>query len=97
MFTRSRRVPVKNRDRAIAFYSALLGVEHDMQALTFEERSDNVSMLLHVNVANRLDDALAFIWSNGGRVLDPDPSDAGEDRYALAMDCEGNHLALYAE
>jgi len=99
MLTRSRRVPVKNRDRAIAFYSALLGVdlERDAQALTFEERSDNVSTLLHVSVADRLDDALAFIWSNGGRVLDPEPSTAGEDRYALVMDCEGNHLALYTE
>jgi predicted enzyme related to lactoylglutathione lyase len=80
----------------------LLGVdlERDAQALTFEERSDNPQkiedgMLLHVNVANRLDDALAFIWSNGGRVLDPEPGAAGEDRYALVMDCEGNHLALY--
>ena len=99
MLTNSRRVPVKNRDRAIAFYSTLLGVdlEHGGHAMTFEERSDNVSMLLHVNVANRLDDALAFIWSNGGRVLDPEPDDGGAERYALVMDCEGNHLALYTE
>jgi predicted enzyme related to lactoylglutathione lyase len=50
---------------------------------------------LHVHVADRLDDALAFIWSNGGRVLDPAPEEDGAARYALVMDCEGNHLALY--
>lgn len=99
MSTNSCRVPVKNRDRAVAFYSALLGVDltRDVQGLTFEERGDNVSMLLHMTVANRLDDALAFIWSNGGRVLEAEPSHEGEDRYALVMDCEGNHLALYTE
>jgi predicted enzyme related to lactoylglutathione lyase len=93
MFTRSRRVPVKNRDRAIAFYSALLGVDLERQthALTFEERGDSVSTLLYFNVAHRLEDALALVWSNGGRILQPEPTDC----CALVMDCEGNHIALY--
>jgi predicted enzyme related to lactoylglutathione lyase len=98
-FTGSRRVPVKNRDRAIAFYSALLGVDLGRQSttLSFDERGDNESTLLHFNIANRLDDALAFVWSNGGRVLEPDAVAAGRDRCALVMDCEGNRIALYTD
>jgi predicted enzyme related to lactoylglutathione lyase len=99
MFTGSRRVPVKNRDRAIAFYSALLGVDLERQstALSFEERGDDGSPLLHFNVAKRLDDALAFVWSNGGRVLEPEPIVAGHNRCVLVMDCEGNRIALYTD
>ena len=97
MFKRVRRVPVKNRERAIAFYSALPGVD-DRQStvLSFEESPDNVASLLRIDVANRLDDALAFVWSNGGRVLDPEPVADGDARCAWVMDCEGNRVALYA-
>jgi predicted enzyme related to lactoylglutathione lyase len=99
MFTGSRRVPVKNRDRAIAFYSALLGVDLERQstALSFEERGDNESTLLYFNIAKRLDDALEFVWSNGGRILVPEPIVAGRDCCALVMDCEGNRIALYTD
>jgi predicted enzyme related to lactoylglutathione lyase len=99
MFMRTRRVPVKDRERAIAFYSALLGIdlEQQSQALLFEERRHDASALLHFNVADRLDDALAFVWSNGGRVLEPEPIAAGQQRCVLAMDCEGNRIALYTD
>jgi len=99
MLTRKRRVPVKNRDRAIAFYSALMGVDLERQsnALTFEESDENVTTLLHLNVSHRLDDALAYVWSNGGRVIEPEPQVAGDERRALVMDCEGNHVALYTD
>jgi predicted enzyme related to lactoylglutathione lyase len=97
MSIRSRRIPVKNRDRAVAFYSTLLGIDLERQAhvLTFEEARDNVPTLLHFKVAQRLDDALAFVWSNGGRVIEL-PSEVGErEGRALVMDCEGNRVALY--
>ena len=98
MFMRVRRVPVKNRERAIAFYSALPGVDNwQSDALAFEESPDNVATLLRIDVANCLDEALAFVWSNGGRVLDPEPVAAGSARCALVIDCEGNRVALYAE
>jgi predicted enzyme related to lactoylglutathione lyase len=99
MFMRTHRVPVKDRDRAIAFYSALLGIdlERQSQALSFEERRQDAPTLLYFNVANRLEDALAFIWSNGGRVLEPEPIVAGDRRCVLAMDCEGNRIALYTD
>jgi predicted enzyme related to lactoylglutathione lyase len=97
MFMRIRRVPVKNRERAIAFYSALPGVDiGQSDALAFEERDNTVAGLLRFDVANRLDEALAFVWSNGGRVLEPEPTAGGSDRCALVLDCEGNRIALYA-
>lgn len=96
MFNRVRRVPVKNRERAIAFYSALPGVDDRQSiALSFEESSDNVATLLRIDVANRLEEALEFVWSNGGRVLDPEPVTDGDARRAWVMDCEGNRIALY--
>ena len=96
MFKRARRVPVKNRERAIAFYSSLPGVDdRQSTALTFEESPDNVATLLRIDVSDRLDDALAFVWSNGGRVLDPEPINDGDARCAWVMDCEGNRVALY--
>jgi predicted enzyme related to lactoylglutathione lyase len=98
MPTRVRRVPVKNIERALAFYSALPAAD-DWQstALSFEEANDEVATLLRIDVANRLDDALAFVWSNGGRVLDPELCGEGNARYAWVMDCEGNRVALCAE
>jgi predicted enzyme related to lactoylglutathione lyase len=96
---RTRRVPVKDRERAIAFYSALLGIdlEQQSQALSFEERCQDAPALLYFNVSERLEDALAFIWSNGGRVLEPEPIVAGHRRCVIAMDCEGNRIALWTD
>ena len=94
MFTRVRRVPVKNRERAIAFYSSLPGVKQQSDTLSFEE-DDNVATCLRLDVANCLDEALAFVWSNGGCVLEPEPIADGSARRAIVMDCEGNRIALY--
>ena len=95
MSIRGHRVPVKNRDRAIAFYSALLGADLKQQAdvLTFEERNEDVPTLLHLTVSRRLDDALAFVWSNGGCILQPE-IDVDRNGCVLVQDCEGNHIAL---
>ena len=96
MFKRVRRVPVKNRERAIAFYSALPGVDDcEANSLSFEESPDNVAALIRIEVAHRLDDALEFVWANGGHVLDPEPITEGSTRRVLVMDCEGNRVALY--
>lgn len=90
-------VPVRNRSRAIAFYSALLGVDLGIEdetsaPLRFEER-DDAPALIQLRIAS-LDAALEVVWSNGGRVLEPERLEERPVRKVLCMDSEGNHLAL---
>lgn len=99
MNVRTRRIPVKNRERAIAFYSALLGIELEglEHALIFDESEDDVTTLLHFDVADRIDAALEVVWSKGGCVLELGEHASGSDYRALVLDCEGNRIALCAE
>jgi predicted enzyme related to lactoylglutathione lyase len=92
-------VPVRNRQRAIAFYSALLGIELDEREasilLTFEEQEEPAA-LIHFRI-HSLERALEVVWSNGGTVLEPELLDAPPVRKILVLDSEGNRLALSAE
>ena len=71
MNLKTRRIPVKDRDRAIAFYSALLGIDllEDTSAVCFDEIDGTSEAPLCVDVAQPLDDVLAMVWSNGGRIV----------------------------
>lgn len=102
MSDESRRpgVPVRNRNRAIAFYSALLGMDLGIEDETFApvrfEECDDTSALIQLRIAS-LDAALEIVWSNGGRVLEPERLEETPVRQVLCMDCEGNRLALLTE
>jgi predicted enzyme related to lactoylglutathione lyase len=89
-------VPVQNRERAIAFYSALLGIDLERAGgaprLEFKEGAAAPDPI-HLRIAC-IDAALEIVWSKGGRVLEPERLDAGRVDRILVLDSEGNRLAL---
>jgi predicted enzyme related to lactoylglutathione lyase len=92
-------IPVRDRSRAIGFYSALLGIDLDRETsapLRFEERADANPALLRLRIAS-IEEALAVVWSNGGCVLEADPASDGNERFAVVIDTEGNQLTLLAD
>jgi predicted enzyme related to lactoylglutathione lyase len=92
-------IPVRDRNRAMGFYSALLGtdLERDNSALLqFEEREDADPASLRLKIGC-IEEALAIVWSNGGCVLEAERQIEGRAPYALVMDTEGNRLTLVAE
>lgn len=92
-------VPVRDRNRAVAFYSALLGVdlgvEQKSALLSFEEQTD-AAALIQLRIRS-LDEALEAVWSNGGRVLEPERLEEFPVRQILVLDTEGNRLALVTD
>ena len=97
MVMRCLSVPVQNLTRAKAFYSALLKIDLERQprSLKFERRSEPSMPLLRFDVTDRFDEAISFVWSNGGRIIEL-AATPNDKRNALVMDCEGNCIALYA-
>jgi len=92
-------VPVKDRARALMFYSAVLGRDLREQGASppsFEPRATGNDTILHLRIDGGLDAALAVVWSSGGRILDADALDL-DRRYALVLDSEGNRVALYTD
>jgi predicted enzyme related to lactoylglutathione lyase len=97
--TWSLGIPVRDRNRAIGFYSALLGMDLRRDSsgpLQFEEGEDANPVLLRLKIGC-IEDALAIVWSNGGCVLEAESQIEGRAPYALVMDTEGNRLTLVAE
>lgn len=110
-------IPVKDIDRAIRFYSAVLGARvakeefgggamgvlpHEGPAnggclvvKEGEEPSDR-GPLLYLNAAERLDDAIAAVEPNGGRILEPKHAIPPHGHRAIFLDSEGNRLALHS-
>jgi uncharacterized protein len=109
-------VPVLDIDRAIGFYSAVLGqpvqkheapgfamgvFHHEGESIggclfRYEENgpSDH-GILLYFNCEGRLDEAVAAVEANGGKVLEPRQSIAPHGFRAIALDSEGNRIALH--
>jgi predicted enzyme related to lactoylglutathione lyase len=96
MNVRAQRIPVKDRSRAIAFYSSLLGIDltTDTSVLVFEQTGCESESPLLVDVAHRLEEVLALVWSNGGRIIE---AELGSQPCALVMDCEGNRVELHGQ
>ncbi len=111
-------IPVKDLDRAIRFYSAVIGapvgkeefegggaigvLPHEGEAnggclvvKEGEEPSDR-GPLLYLNAAGRLDDAIAAVEANGGRILEPKHGIPPHGHRAVILDSEGNRLALHS-
>lgn len=110
-------IPVTDLDRAIRFYSAVLGKEVAKQSAPgFEfgllpHADSNVSgclavlddnkpsengPLIYLNVSGRLDEAIAAVQANGGRIVRERHSIGPHGNRAIVVDSEGNRIALHS-
>ncbi len=111
-------IPVKDLDRAIKFYSAVLGgnvkkeefggtgigvlphSEGDAGGCLLKGESDEPSTkgpLLYLNANGRLDQAIAAVGANGGKVLEPKHQIGPHGYRSIVLDSEGNRIALHSE
>jgi hypothetical protein len=110
-------LPCVELDRAIAFYSAVLGCEiHKEEAPGFsmgvlphqgssvggclvvmnDTKPSATGILVYLNCDGRLDEAIAAVSDNGGRVLEPKHAIGPHGFRALILDSEGNRVALHS-
>jgi uncharacterized protein len=110
-------IPVLDLDRAIAFYSAVLGVpvkkeEYPGMAIgvlphagsdvggclhqSDADRPADRGPLLYFNAQGRLDEAVAAVEANGGKVLQAKHSIGPYGYRAVVLDSEGNRVALHS-
>jgi predicted enzyme related to lactoylglutathione lyase len=110
-------IPVLDLDRAIQFYSAVLGSavtkqefpgmaigllphgEGEIGGCLYLKDGDCPSRqgpLVYLNVQGRLDQAVAAIEPNSGKVLEPKHQIGPYGFRAIILDSEGNRLALHA-
>ena len=110
-------IPVKDLERAIRFYSAVLGApvkreefpgmtigilphnDGEVGGCLFKNEGDEPSSkgpLLYLNANGRLDQAIAAVEANGGKVLQPKQPIGPYGFRAIALDSEGNRVALHS-
>ncbi len=110
-------IPVLDLDRAIAFYSAVLGSpvrkqeypgmaigllpgsDPDVTGCLYtkdgEQPSDH-GLLVYLNAQGRLDEAVAEVEPNGGKVIGPKHPIGPYGFRAIIIDSEGNRIALHS-
>jgi predicted enzyme related to lactoylglutathione lyase len=110
-------IPVLDLDRAVRFYSAILGsavqkqnypgmtiallpgTDSDVTGCLFardgEQPSDR-GLLVYLNAQGRLDQAIAAVEPNGGKVLQPKHPIGPYGFRAVILDSEGNRVALHS-
>ncbi len=114
-------IPVTDLDRAVRFYSAVLGAAVQRQEfegmkfalLPYEQgavsgcltpgcpgektnRPSAQGPLLYLNCQGRLDQAIAAVTANGGKVLQPRHQIGPHGYRAIVLDSEGNRIALHS-
>jgi predicted enzyme related to lactoylglutathione lyase len=110
-------IPVLDLDRAMRFYSAVLGAalqKQDYQGMAFallpgadsdvsgclfmkaDERPSDRGVVVYLNAQGRLDEAIAAVEPNGGRVVLPKHQIGPHGFRAVICDSEGNRLALHS-
>jgi uncharacterized protein len=110
-------IPVLDLDRAMRFYSAILGGEvtrqefpgmaigllpgydSDVSGCLFSKAEESPSAtgpLIYLNAQGRLDEAVAVVEPNGGKVLQPKHQIGPHGFRAVILDSEGNRLALHS-
>ncbi len=111
-------IPVKDLDRAIKFYSAVLGApvkkeqlpemaigilphqDGEVGGCLFKREGEEPSQkgpLLYLNANGRLDQTIAAVESNGGKVLVPKHAIGPYGSRAIVLDSEGNRVALHSD
>ena len=111
-------IPVLELDRAVKFYSAVLGQEvkkHEFPGMTIgvlphgdgevggclfvsaEERPTDKGVMVYLNANGRLDDAIAAVAPNGGKVVQPKHPIGPFGLRAIIIDSEGNRVALHSD
>jgi predicted enzyme related to lactoylglutathione lyase len=112
-------IPVKDLDRAIRFYTAVLGApsqKHEFPNGTTigflphensgdvggclvpgqDQRPSADGPLSYLNVQGRLDEAIAAVEPNGGKVIGGRESLGPHGFRAIILDSEGNRFALHS-
>jgi predicted enzyme related to lactoylglutathione lyase len=115
-------MPVQDLDRAMRFYSAILGAPAEKQefpgmafaVLPHSEESDvsgcltpmkeltadpppRQGVLLYFNCEGRLDQAIAAVEPNGGKIVQPRHQIGPYGFRAVVLDSEGNRIALHSK
>jgi len=111
-------IPVKDLDRAIRFYSAVLGApvkkekfpgatigilphqDGEAGGCLCKNEGDEPSTkgpLIYLNANGRLDQAIAAVESNGGKVFQPKHPIGPYGSRAVILDSEGNRVALHSD
>jgi predicted enzyme related to lactoylglutathione lyase len=110
-------IPVLDLDRAIRFYSTVLGnavrrqeypgmvigllpgSDPDVTGCLFmkdDERPSDRGLLIYLNAQGRLDEAVAAVEPNGGKVLQARHQIGPYGFRAIILDSEGNRVALHS-
>lgn len=110
-------VPCVDLDRALKFYSAVLGKQvkqeefpgmkigvfphegNDVGGCLFTKADEKPSahgMLVYLNAEGRLDQAIAEVEPNGGKILQAKHAIGPHGYRAIILDSEGNRLALHS-
>lgn len=111
-------MPVQNLERAMRFYSAVVGgtiTKQESPGLVFavlhdpgnhaagclvpsapDHQPSANGVLMYFNCQGRLDQALAAVEPNGGKILAPKHPIGPYGFRAVALDSEGNRIALHS-
>ena len=112
-------IPVLDLDRAIRFYSAVLGGavkkeefpgsalgllpgfdgENTVSGCLYsdpERKPSDQGVLIYLNAQGRLDEAVAAVTANGGKVVQPKHPIGPHGFRAVIHDSEGNRIALHS-
>jgi uncharacterized protein len=110
-------IPVVNLERAIGFYSAVLGSPVKKQEYPGMEigllpgsdpdvsgclaaggdlRPSDSGPLIYLNAQGRLDEAIAAVEPNGGKIVQPRHQIGPYGFRAIILDSEGNRVALHS-
>lgn len=111
-------IPVADLDRAMKFYSAVLGQpvkKQDFPGLTVgvlphndgevggcllpsaDGKASADGVMIYLNANGRLDDAIAAVTPNGGKVLEAKHPIGPFGFRAIVLDSEGNRVALHSD
>jgi len=111
-------IPVLDLDRAVKFYSAVLGQavkQQDFPGMTVGilphsdgevggclftnavEKPTEKGIMIYLNANGRLDDAIAAVTPNGGKIVQPKQPIGPFGFRAIIVDSEGNRVALHSD